>query len=366
MLEVSLTPTAATTEAARRSRELFERFGDRWGAAFSKLLLAFAELQRTGPSEAGARLVEEADATFTELGDPWGEAFAGRARLLLRDLPPGAVGGGRGGGAAGPGPVPGPRRPVGGGPDPVQPGRDREGPGRPGRGRGRLRGRPGRRRATEGRCGSLLASLGGLGGLLALRGDDARSAALHAEAVALFRRTGQRRGFAHLYNELGGVARIRGDLERARQLHAGGPGHRPGPGRLERPPHPGPAGLRRGPPGRPRRRRGPPGRRRPACSWPSPSPRPPPTPWSARPWSRSAAAGPSRPRACWPPPRRSASAAGFAAVGAERHEAELAAGAVRGRPRPGRPGRRPAAGRALATDDGPAGTGCQRLNQGRP
>ena len=67
---------------------------------------------------------------------------------------------------------------------------------------------------------ALLASLGGLGGLLALRGDDARAAALHAEAAALFRRTGQRRGFAHLYNELGGVARIRGDLERARRLHA--------------------------------------------------------------------------------------------------------------------------------------------------
>src|SRR5206468_4168282 len=26
-------------------------------------------------------------------------------------------------------------------------------------------------------------------------------------------------GFAHLYNELGGLARIRGDLERSRQLH---------------------------------------------------------------------------------------------------------------------------------------------------
>jgi len=65
----------------------------------------------------------------------------------------------------------------------------------------------------------VLASLVGLGSLLALRGDDVRAAALHAEAAALFRRTGQRRGFAHLYNELGGLARIRGDLERARQLH---------------------------------------------------------------------------------------------------------------------------------------------------
>jgi tetratricopeptide (TPR) repeat protein len=38
--------------------------------------------------------------------------------------------------------------------------------------------------------------------------------------MAQFRRTGQRRGFAHLYNELGGAARVRGDLERARRLHA--------------------------------------------------------------------------------------------------------------------------------------------------
>jgi hypothetical protein len=38
MVEVSLTPTAATVDMARRSQELFERFGDRQGAAFSKLL----------------------------------------------------------------------------------------------------------------------------------------------------------------------------------------------------------------------------------------------------------------------------------------------------------------------------------------
>jgi tetratricopeptide (TPR) repeat protein len=67
---------------------------------------------------------------------------------------------------------------------------------------------------------TVLASLGGLGGLLALRGDDARAAGVYAEAMAQFRRTGQRRGFAHLYNELGGAARVRGDLERARRLHA--------------------------------------------------------------------------------------------------------------------------------------------------
>jgi tetratricopeptide (TPR) repeat protein len=65
----------------------------------------------------------------------------------------------------------------------------------------------------------ILASLGELIVLLALRGDDARAGALLAEGVALIRRTGLRRGFGHLYNQLGGIARARDDLERARQLH---------------------------------------------------------------------------------------------------------------------------------------------------
>jgi tetratricopeptide (TPR) repeat protein len=64
-----------------------------------------------------------------------------------------------------------------------------------------------------------LASLAYLSNLLALQGEDARAAALAAEATALFRRTGQPRGFGHLYNGLGDVARVRGDLERARRLH---------------------------------------------------------------------------------------------------------------------------------------------------
>jgi hypothetical protein len=63
--------------------ELLERSGDRWGAAFCKLLVAWAQLQRAGPGEEGARLVEEAYATFAELGDPWGEAYAGRARFAF-------------------------------------------------------------------------------------------------------------------------------------------------------------------------------------------------------------------------------------------------------------------------------------------
>jgi predicted ATPase/DNA-binding SARP family transcriptional activator len=219
MLEVSLTPTAATAEAARRSQELFERFGDRWGAAFSKLLLAFADLQRTGPSEDGARLVEQAGATFVELGDPWGEAFAGRARFSFEAYHRGLSAEAE---AAG-------RRAL-----------DRFGElddqwglaqtyftlAELARVRGDLAGAEAAFEASlaaareGGPLWVRLASLVSLAGLLALRGDDARAGSLQAEAVALFRRTGQRRGFAHLYNELGGIARVRGDLERARHLHA--------------------------------------------------------------------------------------------------------------------------------------------------
>ncbi|HEX2374170.1 MAG TPA: BTAD domain-containing putative transcriptional regulator, partial [Actinomycetota bacterium] len=83
MLEVAMTPTAAAADAARRSQELFERFGDRWGAAFSKLLQAWVGLQRFGPSADAIRVVEEAEATFGELGDPWGEAFALQSRYAM-------------------------------------------------------------------------------------------------------------------------------------------------------------------------------------------------------------------------------------------------------------------------------------------
>jgi predicted ATPase/DNA-binding winged helix-turn-helix (wHTH) protein len=218
MLEVSLTPSMATAEAARRSQELFERFGDRSGAAFSKLLLAFTELQRVGPGEDGARLVEEAEATFVELGDPWGEAFAGRARFSFeayhRGLSAEAEQAGQRALAQ-----------FGALDDQWGLAQTHFSLAEIAKARGDLDGAVG---SYEGALAAareggplyvVLASLVGLGSLLALRGDDVRAAALHAEAAALFRRTGQRRGFAHLYNELGGLARIRGDLERARQLH---------------------------------------------------------------------------------------------------------------------------------------------------
>ena len=218
MLDVSLTPSAATVADARRGRELFERFGDRWGAAFCQLLVAFAELQRTGPSEDGARMVEEADATFAELGDPWGEAVAGRARFSFetyhRGLSPEAEAAGRRALAQ------------------FQALDDQWGVAQTqfslaeiAKARGDLDGAEAGYEAAlaaareSGPLWALLASLGGLGGLLTLRGDRARAAGVYAEAVARYRHTGQRRGFAHLYNELGAAARIGGELERARRLH---------------------------------------------------------------------------------------------------------------------------------------------------
>jgi len=218
MLEVSLTPTAATVDAGRRSLELFERFGDRQGAAFSKLVLAYAELQLRGPSGDAVRLVAEADATFGELGDPWGEAFASFSRFAMEAYGLGL-----------------PERAVEAAQRALERFRALDdqwglaqaqfGVAEFARARGDLAGAEAAYEAalTAARDGGplwvLLASLCELGGLVALRGDDARAAALHAEAAARFRRAGQRRGFTHLYNEQGGIARVRGDLERARRLH---------------------------------------------------------------------------------------------------------------------------------------------------
>jgi predicted ATPase/DNA-binding SARP family transcriptional activator len=219
MIEVQLTLSDATADAARRSLELFERFGDRQGAAFSKLLVAWVELQTRGPSEAALRLTEEAETTFAELGDPWGEAFAGHSRFTmevnLHGLPDGAE--------------EARRRTL----ERFQALDDQWGIAQArfteaelARARGDVDEAVGHFEAAlaSARDGGplwiVLASLTFLGGLVALQGDDARAAALHAEAAELFRRTGQEgRGFAGLYNQLGQVARARGELERARQLH---------------------------------------------------------------------------------------------------------------------------------------------------
>jgi predicted ATPase/DNA-binding SARP family transcriptional activator/tetratricopeptide (TPR) repeat protein len=218
VVEVSLIPTQATVDAARRSRELFERFGDRQGAAFSKLLIGWAELQRGGPGDAALRLVEEADATLTELGDAWGQAFAGHSRFVFESYHHGLS-----------------ERAQAAGWRALERYRaldDQFGLAQAqftlaematalGDLDAAVAGYEGTVAAARdgGPLWALLASLVRLGALLALRGEEARGAAVHAEAVALARRSGQRRAFGHLYNELGAVARARGDLERARQLH---------------------------------------------------------------------------------------------------------------------------------------------------
>ncbi|HEX2374435.1 MAG TPA: BTAD domain-containing putative transcriptional regulator [Actinomycetota bacterium] len=216
--EVALTPTEATVAAARRSRELFERFGDRQGVAFSKLLIAWAELQRGGPGDAALRLVEEADATFAELGDAWGQAFAGHARFVFESHHHGLS-----------------ERTQEAGRQALE--RYRALDDQFGLAQAQFTlaemaialgdldaakaGYEGAVAAARdgGPLWALMASLVRLGTLLTMEGEEARAAPLIAEAVALARRSGQRRAFGHLYNELGAVARARDDVERARQLH---------------------------------------------------------------------------------------------------------------------------------------------------
>jgi predicted ATPase/DNA-binding SARP family transcriptional activator len=218
MLEVSLVPTEATVDAARRGQELFERFGDRQGAGFCRLLVAWADLQRGGPGEAGLRLVEEAEALFEELGDPWGQAFAGHSRFVFETYNRGLFDRAEELG----------RRAL----ERYQALDDQyglaqaqftlaEAAGARGDLERAMRGYEGALAAASdgGPLWAMLASLVRLGTMAALQGDDARAAALHAEAAALARRTGQRRAFGHLYNELGIIARARDDTERARQCH---------------------------------------------------------------------------------------------------------------------------------------------------
>jgi predicted ATPase/DNA-binding SARP family transcriptional activator len=218
MTEVSMTPTEAAVDAAQRSLELFERFGDRWGAAFSKLLLAWTDLQRLGPSSDGAHLVAEADATFRELRDPWGEAFASQSRFAMEVYIHGV-----------------PERVEEAGLRVLERFRaldDQWGLAQAqfslaefAASRGDLGGAVRGYEAALAAAGDggpswvMLASIVRLTSAVALQGDDARAATLQAEAADLIRRVGQRRGFAHLYNELGALARVRGDVERARQLH---------------------------------------------------------------------------------------------------------------------------------------------------
>ena len=147
------------------------------------------------PAATAVRLVEEAEATFEELGDRWGEAFAGRAGSPSRPTPTGLPKRAEEAGQLALERFQAARRPVGGGPVAVRPRR-----GRPGSAATWRRPAAAYERALAaaregGPMWVMLASLTELGGLVALRGDDARAAALHAEAAALIRRTGLRRGY---------------------------------------------------------------------------------------------------------------------------------------------------------------------------
>jgi predicted ATPase/DNA-binding SARP family transcriptional activator len=218
LVGVALTPTKEALELARRSLELFERFGDRRAAATSKLLMGLGTQQLRGPSADAERLVEEAAAAFAELGDRWGEAYAAQGRFSISAY------------RLGP-----PEEAEAFAQRAVERFRELDDQGGVAttlfslanvtRARGDLALAARRYEEAlaaareEGPLWTLAALLVELGGLAAILGDDARAAALHAEAATRMRRSGQRRGLAYLYNEMGAVARFRGELERARQLH---------------------------------------------------------------------------------------------------------------------------------------------------
>jgi predicted ATPase/DNA-binding SARP family transcriptional activator len=79
----SYAPTAETKRRARRSVDLLERFGDRAGAARSKLILSFIELMLGGDQRLAGDLIESADQTSMEVGDEWGRALAALSRFRL-------------------------------------------------------------------------------------------------------------------------------------------------------------------------------------------------------------------------------------------------------------------------------------------
>jgi predicted ATPase/DNA-binding SARP family transcriptional activator len=219
MVELERYPTLTEAAArARRSLELFERFGDPVGTPTAKLLVAMAELQVGGPSGDVVRLVAEAEAGFAAIGDSWGEAFAALNSLTVSSYHLG---------------VPGRADEVGRRVLERFEALDDQWA-RPltllvlaslAKWRGEVETAVGRYEqvlaatAEDGPLWMRCAALIDLGGLVATQGDEERAIALNAEAVALFRRTGQRRGFAYAWNALGAIARARGDLERARQLH---------------------------------------------------------------------------------------------------------------------------------------------------
>jgi DNA-binding SARP family transcriptional activator len=218
MIELQRFPTLPEVTAARRSLELFERFGEPVGAATAKVLLALAELQHRGPGGDATRLVAEAEDGFKTIHDRWGEAYAALVSLTVHSYhlgPPGQaeeVG----------------RRAL----ERFEALDDHWGRALAlyalanlARRRGELDAAVGRYEQAiavareDGPLWMLCASLVELGGLVAVEGDEERAVALHAESAAIARRAGWRRGIAYAWNGLGAIARARGDLERARQLH---------------------------------------------------------------------------------------------------------------------------------------------------
>jgi predicted ATPase/DNA-binding SARP family transcriptional activator len=204
--------------AARRSLELFERFGDPVGVAAAKIHLALAELQRSGPSGDAVRLVAEAEAGFAAAGDRWGEAYAALGSLTVTSYHQG---------------VPGQAEQLGWRAlERFEALDDQWGRALAlfalanlARARGEVDTAVDRYEQAitaarqDGPLYILCASLVELGGLVAVQGDEERAVSLNAESAAIARRTGQRRGIAYAWNGLGAIARARGDVERARRLH---------------------------------------------------------------------------------------------------------------------------------------------------
>ena len=94
MLDVSLTPSAATVADARRGQELFERFGDRSGAAFCQapggLRRAAAD---SGPARTAPAWPRRPTPPSRRARRPLGRGRGRAGPVRLRDLPPRAVAG---------------------------------------------------------------------------------------------------------------------------------------------------------------------------------------------------------------------------------------------------------------------------------
>jgi tetratricopeptide (TPR) repeat protein len=81
----SYMPTADTQQRALASVAILDRFGDRRGAARSRLIAAFIEMMRAGDIDSAAALVDSADEAARAVGDSWTRALASltRFRFLL-------------------------------------------------------------------------------------------------------------------------------------------------------------------------------------------------------------------------------------------------------------------------------------------